>query len=64
MPHLRETADKALKMLRTLPRVQIGNLRPNPNSKQNVSFLIRQVLHQSFSNKIIKILIIFLKFLG
>lgn len=64
MPHLRETADKALKMLRTLPRVQIGNLRPNPNSKQNVSFLIHQVLHQSFSNKIIKILIIFLKFLG
>ncbi|KAM7358742.1 mitochondrial ribosomal protein L15 [Cochliomyia hominivorax] len=35
MPHMRETADKALKMLRTLPRVQIGNLRPNPNSKQN-----------------------------
>lgn len=37
MAHVRETADKALKMLRTLPRVQIGNLRPNPNSKQNVS---------------------------
>lgn len=54
MPHLRETADKALKMLRTLPRVQIGNLRPNPNSKQNVSF--SQVLHQSFPNEIFKIL--------
>lgn len=37
MAHLRETSDKALKLLRTLPRVQIGNLRPNPNSKQNVS---------------------------
>lgn len=37
MAHLRESSDKALKLLRTLPRVQIGNLRPNPNSKQNVS---------------------------
>lgn len=37
MAHIRETAEKALKMLRTLPRVQIGNLRPNPDSKQNVS---------------------------
>lgn len=37
MAHLRESTDKALKLLRTLPRVQIGNLRPNPNSKQNVS---------------------------
>lgn len=36
MANVRESADKALKMLRTLPRVQIGNLRPNPNSKQNV----------------------------
>lgn len=31
------TVDRALKMLRTLPRVEIGNLRPNPNSKQPVS---------------------------
>lgn len=37
MANLRETADRALKMLRTLPRVQISNIRPNPNSKQNVS---------------------------
>lgn len=36
MAHFRESTDKALKLLRTLPRVQIGNLRPNPNSKQNV----------------------------
>lgn len=36
MAHFRESSDKALKLLRTLPRVQIGNLRPNPNSKQNV----------------------------
>lgn len=35
MAHLRESAEKALKMLRTLPRVQIGNIRPNPNSKKN-----------------------------
>uniref|UniRef100_T1PIL0 Large ribosomal subunit protein uL15m n=1 Tax=Musca domestica TaxID=7370 RepID=T1PIL0_MUSDO len=35
MSQFRETADKALKMLRTLPRVQIGNIRPNPQSKQN-----------------------------
>lgn len=41
MSHIRETADKALKMLRTLPRVQIGNIRPNPNSKQNVSKLYK-----------------------
>uniref|UniRef100_A0A1A9WH57 Large ribosomal subunit protein uL15m n=1 Tax=Glossina brevipalpis TaxID=37001 RepID=A0A1A9WH57_9MUSC len=35
MASLRESADRALKMLRTLPRVQIGNLRPNPNSKKS-----------------------------
>lgn len=35
MANLQNAADKALKMLRTLPRVQIGNIRPNPNSKQN-----------------------------
>ncbi|KAL5293002.1 MRPL15 family protein [Megaselia abdita] len=29
-----KAADRALKMLRTLPRVEIGNIRPNPNSKQ------------------------------
>ncbi|XP_054734928.1 39S ribosomal protein L15, mitochondrial [Anastrepha obliqua] len=35
MAHLRETADIALKMLRTLPRVQLSNIRPNPNSKKS-----------------------------
>ncbi|XP_037933927.1 39S ribosomal protein L15, mitochondrial [Teleopsis dalmanni] len=35
MAHFREMSDKALKMLRTLPRVQISNIRPNPNSKKN-----------------------------
>ncbi|ALC45104.1 mRpL15 [Drosophila busckii] len=34
MANLRDASDKALKLLRTLPRVQIGNLRPNPNSKK------------------------------
>lgn len=34
MANFRESADIALKMLRSLPRVQIGNIRPNPNSKQ------------------------------
>lgn len=31
------TTEKALKLLRTLPRVSLGNIRDNPNSKQNVS---------------------------
>lgn len=29
------TADRALKLLRVLPRVSIGNIRPNPESKRN-----------------------------
>uniref|UniRef100_D3TMK5 Large ribosomal subunit protein uL15m n=1 Tax=Glossina morsitans morsitans TaxID=37546 RepID=D3TMK5_GLOMM len=35
MASLKESADRALKMLHGLPRVQLGNLRPNPNSKKN-----------------------------
>lgn len=31
------TTEKALKLLRQLPRVTLGNIRDNPNSKQNVS---------------------------
>lgn len=33
-----QTTEKALKLLRSLPRVSIGNIRDNPNSKQSVSF--------------------------
>jgi RNA binding exosome subunit len=29
----KHTTEKALKLLRHLPRVQIGNIRNNPNSK-------------------------------
>lgn len=40
MASLKESADRALKMLHGLPRVQLGNLRPNPNSKKNVSKIL------------------------
>lgn len=30
----KQTTEKALQLLRYLPRVQIGNIRNNPNSKQ------------------------------
>ncbi|XP_053668340.1 39S ribosomal protein L15, mitochondrial [Anopheles marshallii] len=32
---IKHTTEKALQMLRTLPRVTIGNIRDNPQSKQN-----------------------------
>ncbi|XP_037028189.1 39S ribosomal protein L15, mitochondrial [Bradysia coprophila] len=35
MSSTHHSVDKALKLLRTLPRVQIGNIRDNPNSKRN-----------------------------
>lgn len=35
------TTERALKMLRALPRVQISNLRPNPQSKRNVINVIK-----------------------
>lgn len=51
MAHFRESSDKALKLLRTLPRVQIGNLRPNPNSKQNVFISPSDRLNNNISNR-------------
>lgn len=32
------TTEKALKMLRNLPRVSLANIRDNPGSRQGVSF--------------------------
>lgn len=37
MGSVKHTTEKALHLLRTLPRVSLGNIRDNPNSKQNVS---------------------------
>lgn len=34
MGSAKHTTEKALELLRYLPRVQIGNIRNNPNSKQ------------------------------
>lgn len=34
MGSVKYTTEKALELLRFLPRVQIGNIRNNPNSKQ------------------------------
>lgn len=39
MGSVKHTTEKALHLLRTLPRVSLGNIRDNPNSKQNVSNL-------------------------
>lgn len=36
MGTIKYPAEKALKLLRVLPRVALGNIRDNPNSKQNV----------------------------
>ncbi|XP_055371959.1 39S ribosomal protein L15, mitochondrial [Condylostylus longicornis] len=36
MGSAKEIAEKSIKMLQSLPRIQLGNLRPNPNSKLNV----------------------------
>lgn len=36
MGSVKHTTEKALHLLRTLPRVSLGNIRDNPNSKQNV----------------------------
>lgn len=33
-----QTTEKALRLLRNLPRVGLGNIRDNPNSKQSVRF--------------------------
>lgn len=38
MGSVKHTTEKALHLLRTLPRVSLGNIRDNPNSKQNVIF--------------------------
>lgn len=35
MSAAKQSSEKALKMLRNLPRVALGNIRDNPNSKQN-----------------------------
>ncbi|CAO1438520.1 unnamed protein product [Diamesa serratosioi] len=35
MAGIKHTTEKALKMLRTLPRVALGNIRDNPNSRKN-----------------------------
>lgn len=37
MGSVKHTTEKALQMMRSLPRVSLGNIRDNPNSKQNVS---------------------------
>lgn len=34
----KQTTEKALDLLRYLPRVSLANLRPNPNSRMQVSF--------------------------
>lgn len=39
MGSVKNTAEKGLQLLRCLPRVSLGNIRDNPNSKQNVSCL-------------------------
>lgn len=36
MANVKHTTEKALKMLRNLPRVTLGNIRDNPKAKQNV----------------------------
>ena len=37
MGSVKHTTEKALDLLRKLPRVTLGNIRDNPNSKQNVN---------------------------
>lgn len=47
MSHI-STTEKALKMLRNLPRVSLANIRDNPGSRQGVSFeniFLLQIIH-------------------
>lgn len=37
MSGITQNTEKALKMLRSLPRISLANIRPNPNSRANVS---------------------------
>lgn len=40
MSSLRHNTERALRMLRGLPRVSLGNIRDNPGSKICVSFFV------------------------
>lgn len=44
MGSVKHTTEKAIQMMRTLPRVSLGNIRDNPNSKQNVSVGLLRLL--------------------
>lgn len=44
MGSVKHTTEKALQMMRSLPRVSLGNIRDNPNSKQNVRKLISKIV--------------------
>lgn len=43
MAGIKHTTEKALRMLKNLPRVSIANIRDNPNSKQNVIYEIQKL---------------------
>lgn len=46
MGTVKHTTEKALHLLRKLPRISLANIRNNPNSKQNVS---AKVIQEIFS---------------
>lgn len=53
MSSVKQSSEKALKMLRSLPRVSLGNIRDNPNSKQKVSTIKLCIKHSSINFDII-----------